>query len=253
MKKLLTALLMFAALTGPYRGASFAAQGAMSDEEFLELCSSGSIPRIEIAIENGANVNAKDKDGVTALMRAARDNFHPVVLHALLGAGADVDARDKDGKRAVDHAQENRRLRDVFSKMRLEVASGEHGDLLRACYSGTAEDVRAALEAGADVDIATSNGMTALMWAAYANPHPEVIRVLLEAGANVNARHNTGGTALMRAAYYNNNPEIINVLLDAGADPNVKNKDGIRAVDFLRWRRSMRDTEAMRRLEAASR
>ena len=91
MRKFLTALSACVALASP-------SWAAMSDSEFLDLCSSGSVPRLEIAVENGANVNAKDQDGVTALMRAARDNFHPVVLHILLGAGADTDARDKDGK-----------------------------------------------------------------------------------------------------------------------------------------------------------
>lgn len=34
----------------------------MSDEDFVELCISGGTVKVEEAIINGANVNAKDKD-----------------------------------------------------------------------------------------------------------------------------------------------------------------------------------------------
>ena len=237
------ALLLCAALAAP-------ASGAMSDKEFLDLCSNGSLPRVEIALENGANVNAEDENGVTALMRAARDNFHPVVLHALLNAGADVEAWDFDGRRASWYARKNKRLKDVFARTRLEVASGEYGALLKASYGGTAKEVQIALDMGAEVGTATHDGMTALMWAAYNNPRVEVIDVLVKAGADVNARNELGQTALMRAAYYNTNPRVIEALLDAGADPDMKDKNNIRAVEFLRWRRSMHDTEAMKRLDA---
>lgn len=40
----------------------------MSDYDFVELCKSGDAAKVEEAIINGANVNAKDKDGYTGLM-----------------------------------------------------------------------------------------------------------------------------------------------------------------------------------------
>ncbi len=40
----------------------------MSDDDFVELCESGDAAKVEEAIINGANVNAKDKDGYTGLM-----------------------------------------------------------------------------------------------------------------------------------------------------------------------------------------
>ena len=43
----------------------------MSDDKFLELCESGNARRVEEAIRNGANVNAKYNNGYTALMLAA--------------------------------------------------------------------------------------------------------------------------------------------------------------------------------------
>ena len=43
----------------------------MSDSDFLKLCEAGNAKKVEEAIMNGANVNAKDNDGWTALMYAA--------------------------------------------------------------------------------------------------------------------------------------------------------------------------------------
>lgn len=42
----------------------------ISDRDFLKLCKSGDAPKVEEAIMNGANVNAKDNDGWTALFWA---------------------------------------------------------------------------------------------------------------------------------------------------------------------------------------
>ena len=116
MWKPLAIFLGCAALAG-------SAHAAMSDAEFLELCSVGSAPRLEIALEQGANVEAKDEDGVTALMRVARDNFHPAVLHVLLNAGADADARDKEGRRAIDFLSWRRTMRGTNAMKRLDAAT----------------------------------------------------------------------------------------------------------------------------------
>ncbi|MBQ7215759.1 MAG: hypothetical protein IJS39_07215 [Synergistaceae bacterium] len=39
----------------------------MTDDGFLQLCKSGDIKKVEEALRGGANVNAKDKYGMTAL------------------------------------------------------------------------------------------------------------------------------------------------------------------------------------------
>ena len=42
----------------------------MSADDFLELCKSGKIQEIEAAVKAGADVNAKNNNGVTPLMKA---------------------------------------------------------------------------------------------------------------------------------------------------------------------------------------
>ena len=70
---------------------------AMSDEDFLELCKSGTPEEVERAIRGGVNVNAADEDDWTALHFAALNNDDPAVVEILLENGANIDARDNTG------------------------------------------------------------------------------------------------------------------------------------------------------------
>ena len=122
---------------------------------------------------------------------------------------------------------------------------------------GSVEDVRAALDAGADVNARDFDGQTALMSAAFGNENPEVAAALLDAGADVNARALDGQTALMRAAQYNptrhfQNPEVVLVLLDYGADATLADSRGRRAIDHARENRRLEGTSAYWRLHDAS-
>jgi ankyrin repeat protein len=59
----------------------------------------------EVLIENGANVNLKNKDGLTPLMESIFSN-HYELAKLLLQKGADTAIRDLKGKTALDYAVE---------------------------------------------------------------------------------------------------------------------------------------------------
>ena len=76
--------------------------------------------------------------------------------------------------------------------------------------------MRAALEAGAEVNATEdSNGMTAL-FAASAMGRPDAARLLLEAGADVTVKDKQGKTALAHAME-GNHAAVVAVLKEAGA------------------------------------
>ena len=66
----------------------------------------GDVARIQTMLKAGANVNAKNLDGETALHYAARKG-HAAAIEVLLKAGANVNAKDKDGFKVLHYAEAN--------------------------------------------------------------------------------------------------------------------------------------------------
>lgn len=75
----------------------------MSDNDFLKLCSSGNATKVEEAIMNGANINAKSIRGWTTLMRAAW-NGHTEIAEILIKHGVNVNAKSNTGTTALSWA-----------------------------------------------------------------------------------------------------------------------------------------------------
>ncbi len=127
---------------------------AVSQSAFFDMCMEGNTDGVIKALRSGANVNARDNDGMTALMQAAGTNAesvkillkakadpnakddegataliwsaregYPETVIALLNAGADVKARDKNGKRAVDYAREIKDFKGSKALRQLESLS----------------------------------------------------------------------------------------------------------------------------------
>ena len=155
---------------------------------------------VETLLAAGANPNAATDRGVTPLMRAS-ENAGVAVAEALLAAGADPDAAQTSGLTA----------------------------LMIAADTGDRDMVRALLASGADVNAVTpSTGATALMWAVEA-PHPAVAHILLESAADVSVSSKKGFTPLLLAAR-NGDVELARLLIAAGADVNEPGSDGTHAL-----------------------
>jgi ankyrin repeat protein len=145
-------------------------------------------------------------------------------VQSAITAGADVNAPDKDGKTP----------------------------LIAATFNTNAGVLSVLLKAGANVNARQNDGGTALMAAAVSNP-AEVITMLLKAGARINDQDHDGGTPLIWAAVFNPNPDVILVLLKAGADAKAKTSEGKTAFDLAQENPKLKDTDALRQLQDASR
>ena len=155
----------------------------------------GRTDTVRTLLEKGADVNAKGKDGMTALMNAASADYQDIV-HSLLEKGANVNAKDNDG----------------------------WTPLFWAAFSGHTDIVRALLEKGANVNAIDDSGKTALMSAAVRG-HTDTVRTLLEKGADVNAKSKVGRTALMSASDLGQ-LDTVRVLLEQGADVDARDRKG---------------------------
>ena len=90
--------------------------------------------------------------------------------------------------------------------------------LIDAARRGDAEAVRTLLDAGADVNAAQGDGMTALHWAAERG-HAAVAEHLIAASADVGATTRLGGQTPLHVASRGGRGAIVRMLLEAGSDP----------------------------------
>ena len=170
-----------------------------------------------VSLVNAADVSVAD---------AAR-NRDVIAVKALVAQGADVNAAQTDGTTALDWAAhwEDAEMVAALIRARANVnAANRYGytPLLEAATSGDAAIVKSLLEAVVrDANAALSTGQTALMFAARNAGHVEAIRALLDGGAAVNAKEKLRGqTALMWAAA-EKHAAAVKLLIERGAEVNA--------------------------------
>ncbi|MCY3945094.1 MAG: ankyrin repeat domain-containing protein [Anaerolineaceae bacterium] len=196
----------------------------------------GDLAAVQGLLAAGANVNADDAFGRSALHEAAFWG-HERILDHLLRAGADVEARDAAGRTPLDEvilsgdaesilllieAGTGLDLSDpAFRPLMIDAAATGNNDLLdkilasnhdvnwrdadgrtalaAAAESGQFATLKHLIALGADVQLTDKAGRTPLMLAA-ARGQAGMLRELLKAGADVNRHDHAGDSALTLAA-----------------------------------------------------
>src|SRR5881396_541515 len=165
----------------------------------------------------------------------AAEHGNRALIRTLLDRGADVNATQADGMTALHWAVYNddadtagllvRRGANVNAANRYGVPP-----LSLACTNGNADLVKLLLEAGADANASLQGGETVLMTAARAG-NLETVKALLARGANPNARERRDQTALMWAAA-EGHAAVVRALIDGGADVRATLKSGFTPLFF---------------------
>lgn len=195
-------------------------------------------------LEKGAAVNAADWWGRTPLYATVeirnrdygRNNEHEIdrpaaleVIRMLLDRGASVNARTKE-------VPPGRRFVSPLGDLSWVDFTGQTA-FLRAALAGDITVMRLLLEKGADPNIPTFAGTTALMAAAGVNwmagqtfteskeALMEAVQLCLDKGGDVNAKNSMGVTAVIGAANRGSD-DILEFLVKKGARLDIKDKEG---------------------------
>ena len=178
--------------------------------------------QVSTLLRTGADVNAAQVDGTTALHWAAyHEDAETVAL--LIKAGANVNAVNRYGVPPLAQACTSgnaaivKLLLDAGADPNSTMKGGETV-LMLAARSGSLDAVKALLARDASTKVRERRGQTALMWAA-AEGHTAVVRALIEAGADLNAKVDSGFTPFLFAVR-EGHLDTVRALLAAGADVN---------------------------------
>ncbi len=166
------------------------------EQRLLNAVSHGDRRTIELALERGATLSAKDDLKRSVVLLATLDAADSDLVRWLHDKGAAIDEPDAGGRTALSFAAAN----------------------------GNLDIVRYLLDNGAAVDRADLQRRTPLFHAATGN-HIEIARILLDHGANANAQDQFGDTPLIMACSKGHS-EMVALLLQRGADPGIKDQEG---------------------------
>jgi ankyrin repeat protein len=197
-------------------------------EDWFEAAGKGHTEIILSLIRKGADVNAKDEHGRTALMRAVQGR-QIETIQVLLDHGADVSAEDCHTwtamTDAVIHSQAWAVVQPDARPLNVLKAAGGRFGLREAVLSGDVELARQLCDCDDRINVSGDARFwfhdTFLMVAARWG-HVDMVRFLLDRGADIEGTDDLGATALMRAADAGH-AEIVRMLLDRGA--NVDHDD----------------------------
>lgn len=263
------------------RGADPKASDKDGVTALMEAASKAKPESMKLLIANGANVHAQMtsvwRRGATPLYLAANSANEDIAIEAvklLLEQGAAVDVRAGDfnsseGWTPLLMALQNERwktarfLIERGADVNAQGVAGSVDDerlgiglapLMQACRKGEVDTSLALLDKGANVELRSPSGRTAIMFAAesgslrlveallsrgatvnhadkkgwtplmYASS-ADVAEALLRNRADVSARAKRGATVLMIAAQ-TMDPKTIHLLLREGANPDAVNDDG---------------------------
>lgn len=184
-----------------------------------------SLPMMQLLVNGGAAVDARNSEGETALMLSVWRGAQAVpAIRFLIEHGANVNAQDNYGQ-------------TPFIKTMTGLAGYPNWS------SSNPSVVQILRAAGADINKPDKRGYTVLMAAAHSKDIPAV-KLLLDNGANINAHDAAGTTALMYACRvfivpttaasgsYSRPPDVdtVRLLLSRGAAVNAHDKQGATAL-----------------------
>ena len=198
----------------------------------------------------GADINARDNDGISVLMMALLKPA-PRTIELFLKSGADVNARSTFGATPLmfsyyqeDHLSISQQLLDAGAEINARTKDGLT-PLLIAAHSGLAPGaINLCIESGADVNAQDGNGFTPIMalllpklYTDYYESAKDSFELLVSAGGGINkeAWHAKDWEPALLTASRSGHTAIVELLLQEGVSPNVQDSRGWTALMGAAW------------------
>ena len=190
-----------------------------------EAAADGNLKDVKTLLDKGTDVNAKDKNGMTPLIRALK-NENKGMVELLIAKGADVNARDISGHTPLHLAalMGYKAVLELLIATNTDVNSKNNAGgtpLHSAAWLGRKDAAELLIAKGADLGAKDKDGATPLHYA----KNKDIAELLTAKGADINAKNSQGDTPLHRAAEQSRN-DVAELLIAKGADVNAKNEFG---------------------------
>jgi uncharacterized protein len=245
--KISLAIVLFSFLCDGHSANSRAnqSQSAQDANVLLESIREGDLKAVKNLLATGVDVNAKNKDGETALAAAAGTyKGSDEIVELLLDRGARVNERSL-GDIAIwvdvgfgfhDDPMPSYSFRcgNSFGPMAEAYSKADKlgvTPVLAAASVGNTKIVELLLAKGAEIEARTFEGVTPLMLATIAND-VDSMRMLIVKGAQVNATAKKGQTALMLASWSDGEMvgarrmKAVQLLIGSGANVDAQDEEG---------------------------
>ena len=187
---------------------------------------------IKYLVENGADVNVRNKNNESILLRAARSGYFEIVKYLLDERGMNINERTDSNKTILCLAAESGNLdlvKYLMDEKKMRIKRGN--DLCAAARSGNLELVKYLVRKGANINSEDDNG-NSILCAAAAYRNIEIVRYLVNNGANINSTDMYGSTALHKAVR-DGDLKLVTYLIKNGA--NVNARDGVLGDSVLHY------------------
>lgn len=186
------------------------ANGNSMDLRLHKAAAADDVAAIRQLLPSGAEIDARDGSGATALLVATHGN-RVNAARALIEAGADVNAKD-----------------DIQDSPYLYAGARGHLEILKLT-----------LAHGADLKSVNRYGGTALIPASERG-HVETVDTLIKAGVDVDHVNRLSWTALLEAIILSDGGprhlRIVELLVAAGANVNIADREGVTPLQHARGR-----------------